>query len=75
MTRPIPEPDRQRATVGSPEDYVRNIPDLILEDQVAVADMRRGLGWSPEPERFLSAAERELEWRKENGVAFGWFRT
>jgi len=70
----ISEPDRPRASVGSPEDYVRGMPDLVLRDAEVVSRMTRGLSWAPEPERFLAAAKRELAWRAEQGVVFGWVR-
>lgn len=70
----IPTPERRRATVGSPEDYVRGFTDLELQNTELVSKMTRGLGWPPEPQRFLVAAAFELEWRRENGVAFGWVR-
>lgn len=59
-------------STGSPEDHVRGRTNLELEDKELVAGMTRGLGWDPEPERFLAAAEHELAERKEHGVAFGW---
>ena len=70
----IPAPKRRSASCGSPEEYVRQFTDRVLQDKERVARMTRGLRWDPEPKRFLAAAERELEWRKENGVAFGWTR-
>ena len=74
MDRSIPAPTRRRATVGSPEALVQTLTDLELRDRALVAGLTRGLGWHPEPERFLRAAKAELEWRRENGVAFGWHR-
>lgn len=70
----IPEPSRRRATIGSPEEYVRQFTDLQLQDRDLVTRMTRGLHWEPEPERFLAAAEDELAWRREQGVSFGWHR-
>lgn len=70
----IPTPHRPSASVGSPEAWVRGCTDLELQDKERVAKMTRGLHWEPEPERFLAAAEAELKWRRENGVAFGWHR-
>lgn len=71
----IPDPEHWRRTsTGSPEAYVARCTDLELQDKDRVAKMTRGLHWEPEPERFLAAAERELEWRRENGVSFGWFK-
>lgn len=71
----IPDPHAGRwASVGSPEAYVQHCTDLELQDKERVAKMTRGLHWEPEPERFLAAAERELEWRKEQGVVFGWVK-
>lgn len=76
MTNPTipPPPDRRLHSVGSPEAYVQHCTDLELQDKKLVAQMTRGLHWKPEPERFLAAAERELAWRKEQGVVFGWVK-
>jgi len=70
----VREPERKRASIGSPEDYVRRCTDEELMDKEHVARMTRGLHWDPEPERFLRAAELELEWRCEQGVGFGWHK-
>lgn len=70
----IPDPVRPPATVGSPEALVRNLTDLDLQNKRLVASLTRGLHWEPEPERFARAAAAELEWRRENGVAFGWVK-
>lgn len=71
----IPTPERTAATTGSPEDHVRHLTDLQLQDVELVSDLRRGLGWDPEPERYKRAAAFELQWRKENKVSFGWVKT
>lgn len=70
----IPEPERRRATTGSPEQIVRSMTDLELQDDDRVSKMTRGLGWDPEPEAFRAVAKRELAWRRQQGVAFGWHR-
>ncbi len=63
-----------RTSVGSPEAVVSRLTDEELRDTESVRRMTRGLSWTPEPERFEDAAKRELEWRAENGLAFGWRR-
>lgn len=68
------EPHRPQAYTGSPEAYVRHCTDDELKDKELVAKMTRGLHWEPEPERFLFWAERELAWRREHGVGFGWHK-
>lgn len=70
----IQTPNRPQASTGSPEAYVRGFTDLQLQDKEFVSNLTRGLGWDREPERFLAAAKHELEWRRENGVMFGWVR-
>lgn len=69
---PNPESRRRQLSTGSPEAWVHTCTDLELQDKERVAKMTRGLHWEPEPERFLAAAEAELEWRRENGLVFGW---
>lgn len=70
--RIIPEPDRPRASTGSPEAHVRTLTNFELRDEKLVAGLTRGSGWGTEPERFLRAAAAELAWRREQGVTFGW---
>lgn len=70
----IPEPARSPASTGSPEALVRTLTDLELRDEELVAGLTRGLLWDREPERFLACAKRELEWRAEQCVSFGWSR-
>lgn len=73
----IPAPDRRRrASVGSPQALVETLTDLDLElaDRELVAELTRGLHWDHEPERFQRAAQAELAWRREQGVAFGWVK-
>lgn len=72
--RVIPEPDRPRASTGSPEALVRTLTNLELQDNRLVAALTRGSGWGAEPDRFLAAAAAELRWRQEQGVTFGWVR-
>jgi hypothetical protein len=72
--RIIAEPDRPRASTGSPEALVRTLTDLELQDPSLVRALTRGSGWGTEPERFERAAAAELAWRREQGVTFGWVR-
>lgn len=74
MTHMIAAPNRPQPSTGSPEALVRELTDLQLESSELVAELTRGVHWSPEPERFARAAAAELASRRELGVAFGWVR-